>query len=245
LAGPGLDGPAGVGEHDADLVGADVVVLVQVEYHLGGNGQHVGSFQTGRGHVAPGFPGATSLVGSEAGDGGVDAVDDGLVQLVPGHGTRGAPSPLDVDLAVGGVPVHLVDGAEEAAGLAVGDGLPVQRSRPDVAGLVPVDLQADELGPVVEVDPVVVALGPPVAADGDEGLDGELHLLLLRAGQADAVVEGGGVDVPAPADLGGVDGAHAAPGADGGGGNAGLGGGLGDGEGGHSDRLHSGGDLLT
>src|SRR5690606_30303215 len=98
LAGPGLDGPAGVGEHDADLVGADVVVLVQVEDHLGGNGQHVGSFQTGRGHVAPGFPGATSLVGSEAGDGGVDAVDDGLVQLVPGHGTRGAPSPLDVDL---------------------------------------------------------------------------------------------------------------------------------------------------
>src|SRR5690606_16773424 len=173
LAGPGLDGPAGVGEHDADLVGADVVVLVQVEDHLGGNGQHVGSFQTGRGHVAPGFPGAASLVGSEAGDGGVDAVDDGLVQLVPGHGPRGVPSPLDVDLAVGGVEVHLGDGTEDAAGLGVGDGLPAQRGVVDVAGLVTLDLQADEPGPVVEVDPVVAVLGPPVAADGNEGLDGE------------------------------------------------------------------------
>src|SRR5690606_26621802 len=162
-----------------------------------------------------------------------DAVEDGLLELVPGHDPGLAESPLNAEVARLDVPVHLVDHVEQQPGLAVGDQLPVEEGAGDVAGLVAVDLQTDELGPVVEVDPVVPVLGPAAAADRLEVLGGDLDARLADA-EGDAPLEAVGVDPPGAAALGGRNGTGAAPGADGGGGDSGD---VGGGGGVNHDRL--------
>src|SRR5690606_6096529 len=94
---------------------------------------------------------------------------------------------------------------------------------------LPISLEHDRAELALAVSAGVVGVGGVLAHQCGHGR-------LLRV-EADAVVEGGDVDGPPASYLGGADGAHAAPVADGVDGAARAGGGVGGGDGGHRHPL--------
>src|SRR5690606_38639110 len=108
---------------------------------------------------------AVLVVGGQRGDGRRDARADPAGDLV---GQRPGGVAADDDLAGGDVEPHRVDRAEDPLCLAVADQHAIQRGRRNVAALVPLDVEPDQLGPdvLVDVDAVLVALDPLASADG-------------------------------------------------------------------------------